>query len=257
MNTVEQSLTTYAYSDKLRLGNKGETVIWGQTVGDGGYVIANIKGYDCYISAGVNDEESFTRDFLPWSGLSCEHAYAFDGTIVGYPYKYTRNIHFVGKNIDTVESEKYTDLRYLIHKYNNIFLKMDIEGGEWRWLAQLRREELQHFKQIAIEIHSPCDDDFGAEAAMKQAVLAALAADFFLVHAHANNNGPGWGKDRVRHGLPTILELTYVRRDAAANAGAPLPLNTSPFPIAGLDVKNAPYDDMALTEPPFCFSTSA
>ena len=254
MNTVKESLTTYAYPDKLRLGNKGETVIWGQHVGDGGYVIANIKGYDCYISAGVNEEESFTRDFLPWSGLSCEHAYAFDGTIVGYPYKYTRNIHFVGKNIDTVENEKYSDLRYLIRKYKDIFLKMDIEGGEWRWLACLTREELQHFKQIAIEIHSPCDDDFGAEAAMKRSVLAGLAADFYLVHAHANNNGPGWGKDRVRHGLPTILELTYVRRDAV---GVPLPMNTTPLPIAGLDVKNAPYDDMALTEPPFCFPTSA
>lgn len=251
MDSVEKSLTTYSYPAKIRLGNKGETVIWGQHVGDGGYVIADINGYDCYISAGVNDEESFTRDFLPWSGLECEHAYAFDGTIAGFPYKYTRNIHFVGKNIDVVENEKFTDLRYLIRKYKDIFLKMDIEGGEWRWLAQLSVKELSHFKQIAIEIHSPCDDDFLADASMKQRVLALLSSTHYLVHVHANNNGTGWGKDRVRHGLPTILELTYIRRDCVSS---PLCLNTVPFPIQGLDVKNAPYEDMILKTPPFCFT---
>ena len=32
---------------------------------DGGYVFAEIDGeYDCYISAGVSNEESFSRDFI-------------------------------------------------------------------------------------------------------------------------------------------------------------------------------------------------
>jgi hypothetical protein len=40
--------------NKIRLGNNG----------DGGYVIADIGDkYDCYISCGVSDEESFSKDF--------------------------------------------------------------------------------------------------------------------------------------------------------------------------------------------------
>jgi hypothetical protein len=32
---------------------------------DGGYVIGDIEEtYDCYISAGISNEESFTRDFI-------------------------------------------------------------------------------------------------------------------------------------------------------------------------------------------------
>lgn len=49
-------LKTYAFSDKFRLGSNQ----------DGGYVIANLKDikYDCYISAGISNEESFSRDFI-------------------------------------------------------------------------------------------------------------------------------------------------------------------------------------------------
>ena len=50
-------LRVYQYDNKIRCGvNK-----------DGGYVIGDINdesGYDCYISAGVSNEESFSRDFL-------------------------------------------------------------------------------------------------------------------------------------------------------------------------------------------------
>jgi len=68
-------LRVYAFdtSKKLRLGVQN----------DGGYVIAEVGGggggggdgdgggvYDCYISAGVSNEESFTRDFLArYSGV--------------------------------------------------------------------------------------------------------------------------------------------------------------------------------------------
>ena len=78
-----QYLTTYEHNDKFRLGNKG----------DGGYVIANLSGnYDCYISAGVNDEESFSKEFIEYYNMDLSNNYAFDGTIESYPYIYTKNI---------------------------------------------------------------------------------------------------------------------------------------------------------------------
>ena len=69
---------------KIRLGVNG----------DGGYVIADNYNYDCYISAGIKDEDSFSRDFINHYKMPKEHNYAFDGTIDEYPYQYTKDIQF-------------------------------------------------------------------------------------------------------------------------------------------------------------------
>lgn len=54
MNNLEL-LKVYNFSQKKRYGANG----------DGGYVLGELDGeYDCYISAGVSDEESFSRDFI-------------------------------------------------------------------------------------------------------------------------------------------------------------------------------------------------
>ena len=48
-------LKVYHFDKKFRCGQQS----------DGGYVVADLnEEYDCYISAGVSDEESFTRDFI-------------------------------------------------------------------------------------------------------------------------------------------------------------------------------------------------
>jgi hypothetical protein len=233
-------LTTYHFDNKLRLGNKG----------DGGYVIAKLPGdYDCYISAGVNDEESFSRDFINYYNMDLSQNYAFDGTINGYPYNYTNNIHFVKKNISGKNTSNTTNLKYLINKYDDIFLKMDIEGGEYPWLECLNENDLLKFKQIVIEYHCLNDDRFGCNYENKMKCLDKLANTHYIIHAHPNNNGVGWGVDREVNGIPNIIELTYIRKNCLEN---PV-LNTTPFPIEGLDYKNAPYSDMSLTAPPFTF----
>jgi hypothetical protein len=83
-------LRVYQFDNKIRCGiNK-----------DGGYVIGDINdenGYDCYISAGVSNEESFSRDFINKYGMTMENSFAFDGTIQKYPSKYTKKIQFVKK----------------------------------------------------------------------------------------------------------------------------------------------------------------
>jgi hypothetical protein len=57
-------LITYHFQEKIRLGTKD----------DGGYVIAELKdAYDCYISAGVSNEESFSRDFNKKYGMTKEN----------------------------------------------------------------------------------------------------------------------------------------------------------------------------------------
>ena len=117
-------LNVLHYNNKIRLGCKK----------DGGYVIANVPKYDCYISAGVYNEESFSRDFINKFKMNKYNSFAFDGTIKSYPYKYTKNITFIKKNISSHKNNNKVNLHGLINHYNNIFLKMDIEGCEYDWL---------------------------------------------------------------------------------------------------------------------------
>ena len=54
MNNLEL-FKVYNFDKKIRFGVNG----------DGGYVLAELDGeYNCYISAGVSNEESFSIDFI-------------------------------------------------------------------------------------------------------------------------------------------------------------------------------------------------
>ena len=113
-------LKTYeSPTEKYRLGKER----------DGGYVIAKQPhdAYDAYISAGVSDEESFSRDFIKEYGLTKDQCFAFDGTIADYPYEYTTDITFIKKNIGPDNTDGTTNLADILccGKYKNILLKMD------------------------------------------------------------------------------------------------------------------------------------
>jgi len=221
-------------SNKIRLGSKG----------DGGYVIGTGFGnYDCYISAGVSDEESFSRDFINMYNMSKYNSFAFDGTITNYPYHYTRNISFIRKNIGPTIDDNNVNLSNLIRTNDNIFLKMDIEGAEFDWLLSLKNEELNKFKQIAIELHGLNGDNFGCTNDKKLLCLQKLSENHYLVHAHANNY------NKLINNIPDVIELTYIRKQCFNKEPS---LNKTPLPIHNLDYKNSLlYPEISLNFPPF------
>lgn len=224
-------------SNKIRYGHKR----------DGGYVIMklNVK-YDCYISCGVGKEESFTRDFLAANRqITPEHSYAFDGTIKKYPRKYSKTIQFIRKNISAHNNKRNTNLINLLTKYNNIFLSMDIEGGEFPWLISLDKKYLKHIAQIVIEIHGlTSNDKWGSDVDTKNTCLHKLRKTHILIHAHGNNNAP------VINGIPNVIELTYINRKYFK--GKPK-LNKNYLP-SKLDASNRPNKrDIILNHAPFVF----
>jgi hypothetical protein len=135
-----------------------------------------------------------------------------------------------------------------MEKYERIFLKIDIEGGEFPWLLSLTDAQLDRFRQIVIEFHGITDDSWNAEYSDKVACLKKLAGTHYVVHAHGNNNGP-WSQ-----GIPHVIELTYVnKRDFDVEPAR----NTTPLPIPGLDFANfAPAPDMQISFPPFVSPTN-
>jgi hypothetical protein len=232
MNNLEL-LQVYHIDNKIRCGVKR----------DGGYVFADLKdNYDCYISAGISNEESFSRDFINKYNINKNDSYGFDGTINDYPYEYTTNIQFIKKNINNFNDDTNTNLSFLTEKYNNIFLKMDIEGGEYPWLLQIDETQLNKFKQIVIEFHGITNNSWGCNYNDKVKCLEKLLKTHYLIHAHGNNYGP------VQNNIPDVIELTYVNKNYFET---PPVLNTQPLPIPDLDYGNCNRSDYNLNFFPF------
>ena len=198
---------------KIRIGREG----------DGGYVIVDEGDvYDAFLTCGIADETSFEEGF-PFKGPS----WAFDGTIPDRPKNMPEHISFVRKNIGTENSDTVTNMHDIAKNYKNIFLKMDIEGHEWRWI---NTSDLSPFRQIVIELHGIWGG-FGDQSPMEKIeAVRKLATTHHLVHVHGNNcvgMQPG--------GPPWVGEFTYIRKDVPIKG-----LNTTPLPLKGIDFPNNP-----------------
>ena len=227
-------LKVYNFDKKIRCGVNH----------DGGYVIAELEGgYDLYISAGISNEESFSRDFINKYDMCESNSFGFDGTIDNYPYEYTNKISFIKKNINSFNDDYNTDLTFLITKYNRIFLKMDIEGGEYPWILCMSEELLQNFKQIVIEFHCITDNEWNTSYTDKIKCLKKLSKTHYIVHAHGNNYA------KVVDKFPYVIELTYVNKKYFEYTPD---VNKTALPTPGLDFSNNnSYKDLDLNFYPF------
>jgi len=226
-------LKIYEFSNKIRLGINS----------DGGYVIADIDNYDFYISAGVSTEESFSRDFINKYKMKRENCAAFDGTINKYPKEYTDKIIFYKRNISSSNRPGFANLNFFTNKYNNIFLKMDIESSEYEWIKSLSNNQLNKFKQIVIEFHGINDDSWNVNLNDKIECFKKLTETHYPIHIHGNNHG------KTTDNIPDTIEVTYLRKDLFKNEPE---LNKTSLPIKNLDFpNNKELNDYDLNFAPF------
>ena len=215
---------------KIRLGNNR----------DGGYVIADIpnKKYKTLLSGGISNDISFEIDFLnKYPGCLC---FAYDGQINSLPFNYKdKKINFIKKNISNYETNTTTNLHDKIEKCSEIFIKMDIEGGEIPWLLGLNELQLNKFDQIVIEFHNPFSPT-------NVNIFNKLNKNHYLIHIHGNNCC-GWTKQKGIS-LPKIFECTYLHKKYFLNKPD---LNSDPLP-GHLDFKNLSFkEELDLNYPPF------
>ena len=103
-------------------------------------------------------------------------------------------------------------------------LKFDTEGAEWEALAATDSADLARFDVIAGEFHGFHNLNHRSVYERIRAVLEKIRSTHLPVHLHANN-ATGI---RLVEGVPVppLLEITFVRRDAAVFGGhstAPIP----------------------------------
>lgn len=224
---------------------------------DGGYVVCDLPGkYDCLISGGILDDISFEQAFLNiYAQTPC---IAFDGTINDLPVPDSR-ITFVKKNLGNHESETLTNLHNTIGPYTDIFMKIDIEGHEFRLFPVLTEDHMKKVKQLVLEVHTPGDiqlfpNYFQGLSDITHPYLIdlfrKLNTTHTLVHVHPNNACKTHYAENVL--LPNVFECTFIRNDFVEYR---IP-NTTPLPFS-IDMPNVPtHPVVSFTGPPFVHASS-
>ena len=200
---------------------------------DGGYIIADLPSdsYDLFLSAGIANDISFEDVFCDKYGINC---HAFDGSIDSLPVE-NKSIIFNKLNISNVKDDKHTNFREFFDsdKYNNMFIKMDIEGSEDSFFPLLSNNDLLKIKQLVVEVHKP-----------ESYVPNIISKTHYLIHVHPNNYGGVSIIDGIP--IPSVFELTYIRKDCFTEKPR---LNTQIIPTF-LDQRNGLYRPDGVTERP-------
>lgn len=217
---------------------------------DGGYAVVDIPDvkYDVLIAGGVCDDISFEEDFIRYQSEknNSVEVYAFDGTVTELPKSpFDSQIKFIQKNIGEFETEEITNLHWILSKYvgnteANVFVKMDIEGGEVDWIRSLQPEHMDAISQIVMEFHSPF-------SAKEIAMFEKLNRTHLPVHFHPNN---ACGT-RIHNGVyfPNVFECTYLHKRFFNGVAE---LNRDYIPNDKVDVRNIGFkDEIWIGHPPF------
>lgn len=196
-------LTVYDCSLKrIRLGEKN----------DGGYVIFDGMDYDVLISGGIDTTNVFENELMKKYNL--QQGYAFDNSIDMLPYP-NSNLVF-----SRLEINDKNNLANLINSHESCFVKMDIEGSEWKWLSSLNVKTMNKITQMVIELHFffdiaqdvKRDKDALLRCYMNRMnILDRLNETHVLCNIHANNNSEEF--EFNNNIIPMVVECTYLNKN--------------------------------------------
>lgn len=146
----------------------------------------------------------------------------------------------------------------MINGKENVFVKMDIEGGEWYWLESLEHEELNRVTQMTIVIHLILElkgADLNTEFVKRLKIIEKLNKYFYLMHVHGNNHANVFSCGDKQY--PSVIECTYVNKKVFVNNPSLFVIrNIRNFPNE-LDMSNnehGPEINHILNKPPFKFN---
>ena len=244
-------MAPYIVKDLIRLGNKR----------DGGYVIPKklINEVDVLISFGISNDWSFEANFKKLNPNLIIHGY--DHSVSRKVF--VRNIRYILLDMVLLRlsirrlKNSINDLfsyltffkgdvahfqkrihNYVHHSYDitfdevivktkskNIFLKVDIEGSEYRIIDSIMKYK-DRIDAIAIEFHNA-----DALRPMFISAIKKIQKQFKIVHFHINNYA-GYYKD----GLPECSEITFINKKIKIRTYN----KRNVLPLLNLDFQNAP-----------------
>ena len=183
---------------KIRLGKNN----------DGGYVIYDGLDYDLIIGCGINNDISFEDCFV--EKYKCK-SIVFDGTINKLP-KSKYDHKWFNQNV------YQGTLDNLLNDDINIFLKIDIEGGEWDLFKKIN---LENVSQMVIEFHIGFTGKRGKPRTNINLdkyfdIFLKIEESHNLIHIHPNNNKLRQHKynDKIIH---SVFEASYINKKLCDN----------------------------------------
>ena len=224
---------------------------------DGGYVIdkKSILNTDVIIACGLNDDWEFEKSFLKINTQCIVEAY--DHTInkkfwverfkkdilhfflfkkirlkkIIHIFRYldylrffkNQNKHHILKIGAEDDYNTAISINKVLENHQNVILKVDIEGDEYKVLNQIL-DNSNKINTLIIEFHDIHKNIDKIEE------FIIKSKDLKLIHIHANNFA-GSNKD----GDPNVIELTFIN---IKKNGLNLVKTDKSFPIKGLDYKN-------------------
>lgn len=154
-----------------------------------------------------------------------------------------KNIHFFNEGIAIERMDKYDTFVNHINRFNlqseRIFLKMDIEGDEYRILQDKEfYKSLKMVNQIVIEFH-----DLKNHFRDLKKTVQYLSEDFSIGHIHLNNFGECF---TIYHDVQKshdihffdVIELTFIKTKLIDHCD--LSDSIISYPISGIDFPNNP-----------------
>jgi hypothetical protein len=233
---------------------------------DGGYVVPlnAISAARALVSLGLSHDWTFERDFIKRNADAIIHCY--DHTVslrTTFEYSIGQLLRFVLQFRASALRKAFTWIDYIVffrrdrihfkqriwrdRQFNSatiedvfsrlpaecpVFVKMDIEGGEYRVLDDL----LQHSKNIvsmAIEFH-----DVDILPDVFNSLIGKIKRDFYIVHIHGNNLG-----GTTSFNFPIAPEITFFNKRFFPSTPR---LSRLKYPVPGLDSPNHPrFPDFA------------
>ena len=198
-----QELTPYdvkKFEQKIRLGN----------LYDGGYVLPEniLPLVEVVYTYGVSNFIDFEEDLIRRVNIPIR---LYDHTVNNLPVK-NKNFFFKKEGIAEKKHDGFDTFENHLKENGDmakkIFLKIDIEGTEWKIMPDIISKFFDNIIAIILEIHS-----LGQKRNFKKyvKVLNKINSKFTLVHIHGNNC---CGTINLKNKkLPRICELTFLNNN--------------------------------------------
>jgi hypothetical protein len=187
---------------------------------DGGYLVPNVlEGIVACFSPGVSDNSAFEFQ-LAEMGITC---FLADNSVEG-PSQDHKNFRFLKKHLDSQNSESTITLEDWLNLNTvkgDLILQMDIEGFEYPTICSTKKELLEKFRVIVIELHEFDSLVTKLGNIIIRNLLNKLTENHQVIHVHPNNYGAP--RQVYSKKIPRCLEITLLRNDFFVGSGfAPL-----------------------------------
>lgn len=153
-----------------------------------------------------------------------------------------RKILFVNEGLGVKKGIKYDTFKNHLTKYGllncRVFLKIDIEGGEYDILEKVDMyQDLAVVSQIIIEFH-----DLHLHFSRFEGIIFRLRENYEIVHIHGNNWGGEFNFKESKNNsvvqIPKVLEITLVRKGEID--ASDIVNDVSSYPTDNIDFPNNP-----------------